>query len=269
MYLVFDIGGTHTRLGLSANGRKLDQVVHLETDSSAAGLEAFLGATSTLAAGRTLRAVAGGLPGHMAVDGRLGYAPNLPGWVGLAVADRLQERLGVKVLVENDAALAGLAEACLGAGAGRRIVTYITVSTGVNGVRIVDGGIDSSAQGFEIGQQLLADHNGQLASLESLTGGAALARRTGRLPAELQGTGTWQVEVQYLARGLFNTLVHWSPEIVVYGGRMMQDISVAAIAEELSRLPAVLKPWPPIVTAQLGDDGGLLGALLLLRGRDL
>jgi predicted NBD/HSP70 family sugar kinase len=134
----------------------------------------------------------------------------------------------------------------------------------VNGVRIVDGVIEPSAQGFEIGQQLLTGDDGRRASLESLAGGAALARRTGRPPAELHTAGVWRNEARQLAHGLFNTLLHWSPEVVVYGGRMMQDISVAAIAEELERLPAVFESWPPIVAAQLGDEGGLLGALSLL-----
>jgi len=41
MYVVFDVGGTQTRLGYSANGRSLVRVETRPTDASEAGLGAF------------------------------------------------------------------------------------------------------------------------------------------------------------------------------------------------------------------------------------
>lgn len=44
---------------------------------------------------------------------------------------------------------AELAEMGRAAGKGPAIIAYITISTGVNGVRIVDGEIDRATYGFE------------------------------------------------------------------------------------------------------------------------
>jgi glucokinase len=49
----------------------------------------------------------------------------------------------------------GLGEAVFGAGKGREIVVYMTISTGVGGARIVGGKIDASAMGFEPGHQII------------------------------------------------------------------------------------------------------------------
>jgi hypothetical protein len=72
-----------------------------------------------------------------------------------------------------------------------------------------------------------------------------------------------------LARGLYNTLLHWSPQVVVYGGAMMRDIPLTAIVHELAALPPVYPEWPPLVAAELGDEGGLYGALALLQAHHL
>jgi hypothetical protein len=56
--------------------------------------------------------------------------------------------------------------------------------------------------------------------------------------------------------------VHWSPDVVVYGGSMMHDIALEAIRRELARysLPAGLRP--PLRLAELDDTRGLYGALI-------
>src|SRR5258705_305414 len=51
-----------------------------------------------------------GAPGLVDDDGVLRYAPNLPGVAELPLAAPLQARLGVPVVVENDASCAGWGE---------------------------------------------------------------------------------------------------------------------------------------------------------------
>ena len=63
----------------------------------------------------------------------------------------------------NDSDLDGLGEATVGAGKGFNIVAYITVSTGIGGVRIVGGKIDVSTYGFEPGHQII-DADGSIYS---------------------------------------------------------------------------------------------------------
>ena len=68
------------------------------------------------------------------VDPRKGILynpPNLSGWENLNLRDLLEKRYGKRVVVDNDANAAGLAEALFGAGAGYTHVFYATVSTGI------------------------------------------------------------------------------------------------------------------------------------------
>lgn len=264
MNLVFDIGGTTTRLALT-DGKTLQNIQRFNTDPSSKGIDSLLAEFDNYLDGQKLTAAAGGMPGHLdGASGRLFHAPNLAGWEGQRVGRQIAQHLGVKVTVRNDTEVVGLGEAVLGAGQGQSIVVYITVSTGVNGARIVNGVIEGSSQGFELGAQLIRGNDGKAHQLEDLTGGAAMQKKFGRPPRLLRDATLWHDEARYLADGLYNTIVLWSPDVVVMGGSMMKDIDISEIATQLRRLPEVFENWPPLVRSRLGDDGGLYGAMVLL-----
>ncbi len=264
MKLVFDIGGTNTRLGLVHQG-KLGPTRHFKTDTSAHGIDSMLDRTQEFTAGHRLDGIAGGLPGQIdRVTERIVHATNLPNWEGQIFTAALRDRLGAPVTAVNDVMIGGLGEANYGAGKGRSIVAYFTVSTGVNGVRIIDGSLDRNARGFEVGAQLMSDDEGNLSTLEGLTGGAALNRRTGSDPRNIHDPAIWRQEARFLARGLYNSCLHWSPDVVVLGGPMMHDISIDEIISEMHQHPDMTGGWPEIVPAILGDERGLQGAISLL-----
>ncbi len=264
MNLVFDIGGTHTRLALT-DGQRLERITHLDTDTSATGFASLLGNIEQFLGGKTVRAAVGGIPGQLdPTTGLLVHAPNLSAWTGIPVLERLRSQLRCPVYLENDTALVGLGEATYGAGRGSGIVAYITVSTGVNGIRIVDGKIDRSARGFEIGAMLLPGPLGPI-SFEELTGGAAMTRHEGKPPSEIKAARVWHQESRNLALGLYDTLVHWSPDVVVLGGPMMRDIAIDEVTAELKKLPPVYASWPELRRGELDGDGGLFGAMTYVR----
>ena len=62
--------------------------------------------------------------------------------------DALSARLGLPVLVDNDANAAGLAEAQLGAGRGHRFVLCVNLGTGLGGSLVLDGEIYRGAAGM-------------------------------------------------------------------------------------------------------------------------
>jgi glucokinase len=264
MYAIFDVGGTTTRVACSKTGKTFEEVKKLPTNSTAGGFENFIAQLKQELHGRGIKAVAGGLPGHANHSDGLRYTHNMPGWSGVAVKDRLEAALGVPVYLDNDTAVVGLGEAVHGAGRGYSQMVYMTVSTGINGARIVNGAIDVSVTGWELGSMLLPNEAGQLVQLESLTGGSALARRYGQPPRELRDPAIWHQEARHLARALHNTILHWSPQVVVYGGSMMRDIPLESIRRELAELPRVFEHQPELKLAELGDEGGLHGALALL-----
>jgi glucokinase len=66
------------------------------------------------------------------------FAPNLA-WRDEPVQKRVEERIGRKVIVENDANAAAWAEAKLGAARGQQDVILITVGTGIGAGVVLDG----------------------------------------------------------------------------------------------------------------------------------
>lgn len=120
-----------------------------------------------------------GVPGP--VDTRNGVmimATNLPGFEQFPVCQRLSDRFNLPTFIDNDANVAGLAEALLGAGKGYPIVYYVTISTGIGGALIVDGQVVSGGRGHagEIGN-IIVKNNGY--KFGALNPGAAEAEASG------------------------------------------------------------------------------------------
>jgi glucokinase len=97
---------------------------------------------------RSIQAVGVGAAGLVDRAGVLSFAPNLPGVIGLDVAGRLTERLGMPVLVDNDANTAAVAEHRLGAGDRVRDMVLVTLGTGIGGGLVLGGELQRGAAGF-------------------------------------------------------------------------------------------------------------------------
>jgi predicted NBD/HSP70 family sugar kinase len=186
--------------------------------------------------------VIGGLPGVLDEDRKsLVYSPNLSDWVGKPVKNELTRISGSEVTLENDAALAALGEANFGAGKDFNIVAYLTVSTGVGGARIVDKKIDKKVFGFEPGHQIISiDTSDNFADLESLVSGAGLLKSYHKKAEDIDDKKIWDKVSKYLAIGLNNTIVHWSPDIVVLGGALINNGKIS-IDNLKSKLIKILK----------------------------
>lgn len=269
MHIVVDIGGTKTRVAASRDFETFGEPIIFPTPQNYdAALRELLGVAAGIRDGAQIDGIAIGAPGVISRDKRvLIHAPNLPGWDGVVIADDVARAMQTRVLLENDTALVGLGEATRGAGLGATILAYITISTGVNGVRIVDGSIDRAAYGFEIGEQYLgADATAR--TFEELVSGRAIGERFGLHPRELgKDHPVWGELAQITARALHNTIAYWSPERIVIGGSMMNDIGIPIdrIRACLHELPRKNPALPNIVHAALGDFGGLWGGLARLR----
>ena len=72
-----------------------------------------------------------------------------------------------------------------------------------------------------------------------------------------------------LSCGLANTIVHWSPDVLVLGGKISQYIPIIRIEEYLPKFVRVYPELPKIRKGILGDNAGLYGALALLKASNL
>jgi glucokinase len=264
MVLVFDIGATRTRLALVKDG-ELGDVIRLDTDRRPTGFASFLGVVEELIHDQQIEAVAGGIVGQLeGEEGRLRMTPNLPDWADVPVLREMKKRFECPVYIKNDVMMGGLGECHYGAGVTSGVMAYFTVSTGVNAVRIIDGRIDTTITRYEIGRHVVEEEGGQIRTLESLVGGAALEKRLGKKPRDIRSEAVWTEEERHLALGLYNVILDWTPEVVVLGGSMMRDINLRHLSSDLAELPSVLSKWPQLKRAKLGDMAGLMGSLKYL-----
>lgn len=270
MYIVFDIGGTKTRLASSFDGETLNQIKIYDTPTDYdVGIAEFKSVANALSAGEPIDCLAGGIAGmYNAKNSRL-VRSNLTSWINHSFKFELEKVFNAPVYVENDAAIVGLGEAHRGGGCSHEIVAYVTVSTGVGGARIVHGKIDEKSLGFEPGHQIIdvdrtmiPDSVGN--TLENYISGKALAQRTGKSPKEIKEAVFWDGFAKILAYGLNNLCVFWSPDVIVLGGSMIIGDPAIPVDKTEKYLKEIVKIYPeiPVIKkAELGDHGGLYGAL--------
>lgn len=273
-YLVFDVGGTNLRYAYSADGKTFIKQGKISTPQSPQEAIAEL---KNFSADLEVTHIGGGLRGILTED-KSGIAneTHLMNWHNVSLKDLIKKEFGKRLLVcfENDTALAGLAEATIGAGKNSDLVVYHTISTGVGGAKIEEGKIDQASIGFEPGHQILDIDRTILGpdispTLENLVSGTAVADRMGVPPYEIPQTDViWAELAGYLGQGLRNSILYWSPEIIVLGGSMIvgdPNIPIDVIRKATVEALGGIVPCPFITVAKLGDDSVLYGALLLVQ----
>lgn len=253
--IIFDIGATKTRVAYSVDGEIFEEPLVFETPKDYEnGLRFFIEKAKTVVNGREIKKIVGGMSRSI--------------WPGNDFKTDLGKVFQAQISIENDAAMVGLGEANWGAGKGFDIVSYITVSTGVGGARIVDGKIDERAIGFEPGNLVMDVNTGK--TLENMISGKALEEETGKHPREITDQKVWDEFARILAYGLNNVIVEWSPNVVVLGGSMITGepaIPLYKVEEHLKEILKIYPELPVIKMGELGDFGGLYGALAYLKNQ--
>lgn len=254
------------RLAVSSDGINLGhpEIVPTPKDFPEA-ISAFKNLSETLRHGEKIIAAAGGVRALDKDKKRLIDHPHFPLWVNEPLYDRLIQTVNAPLYLENDAAMSGLGEALRGAGKGCQIVAYLTISTGVGGVRVISGKIDRSFRGFEPGNQIVTVEDNSYGYLESYISGLALKNQYDQEPENIKDPAIWQKVARYLAAGINNTIVFWSPEIVVLGGGVSENIPLDLVQTFLKDAFKIFPQPPKVTKAELGEIGGLYGALEYLK----
>ena len=231
-----------------------------------------------------------GVPGPVQTGkGMMTISTNLKDFAGLPLKKIFEEELGIPTFVDNDANVAGLAEALVGAGAGKPIVYYATISTGIGGALVVNGQVVSGNKGFagEIGN-IIVDRTRPFrnlgtnqGSMESEAGGRAVTIRAKEVFGEdkiehagdlfdlaKSGDSLAKEMVDLITEDLaigFAAITHVvDPCLFVIGGGLLKSKDVWFEDFKLKfyeRIHAGMRETE-IVTAKL-EEPGLVGAAML------
>ena len=219
------------------------------------------------------------------------------------IRDLMSERLGLPVMVDNDANLALLAESRFGAARGARNAAMLTIGTGIGGGLIVDGRLYRGSTGAagELGH-IVIEADGppcqgncpNRGCVESLASGTAIARE-GRAAAErapesalgralaggealdgalvtdaaLEGDETAREVLALVGRRIGVALSSLAnaldPDVIVIGGGA---IRAGELLVEPARSELAARALPPmnrtrVEAAELGPDAGMIGAAAL------
>jgi predicted NBD/HSP70 family sugar kinase len=220
-----------------------------------------------------LRAVSVGLPGMVTEDGSsVGGAPNVPQIEGTVFARRLAKAIPVPVGLHNDADLALLGELRFGAGRGLSAVVMFTIGAGFGAGVALGGRLLRGRHGL-IGEfgYLPAGPSGELA--EELLSGTGLLRRARSMGARVTAVADiFAADAPALLgplreqfdRALLLTLTAastaYEPEAVILGGGLSPVIGPRLDASA-RRLHELLPAAPALLSAELGDLSGALGAV--------
>ncbi len=300
----FDVGGTNVR-GLGLRPGSTEPLSSRRSRTQPDGdmlVDTIVEVAEQLIAdvGEPVDAVGLGIAALIDSSGTLKYAPNIPGVVDYPLVARVEERLGVPVIAENDATAATWAEAKFGAGIGCDHMAFVALGTGIGTGFILDGRLYRGAHGYagesghitvqQDGPQHITGANGPWEYFASGNGLGILARRwaaEGRLDAlveragsvaeirgehvqELLDSGEPEIEAliarfaKDVAVGLADLVYVLDPALFVLGGGLVELGEVLRTNVESSLAERLLgekqRPKVPVVLAQLGSYAGAIGS---------
>lgn len=216
---------------------------------------------------------------------RYGWITNTPkpGWSDVDVVGPLHAAFGVPVGFDTDVNGAALGEHLWGAAQDVDTFVYLTVGTGIGGGVFVDGRILHGLIHPEVGHMALphdrsADPFDGLCPfhgdcLEGLAAGPAIGARWGRPAQDLPDDHpAWELEAHYLALACRNLICTLSPQRIVLGGGVMEQLHLfPRIRRDTQNLlngyihaPEILTGIDEfIVPPALGNQAGAAGCIAL------
>ncbi len=116
------------------------------------------------------------------LTGTIQAPPNLPNWDHVPIVKLVENRFGIRAVLQNDANASALAEWRFGAGRGTNHMAYLTFGTGLGAGLILNGQVYDGANGNagELGHIRLSDHGpvgyGKSGSFEGFCSGSGIAQ---------------------------------------------------------------------------------------------
>lgn len=298
MFLGIEIGGTKLQLAVGTAHGAITKRFRTFVDCARGGAgirEEIVAALPGLLGGEKVTAVGIGFGGPVNWrTGRICRSHQIEGWHNFELAKWVSNILDAPAKIDNDANVACLGEAVLGAGKGANPVTYVTLGSGVGGGLVIDGQIYHGATPgeSEIGH-LRLDRNGTI--VEDRCSGWAVDRKIREAIKSEPNSALAQLcanetrgEARHLGEALragdilanrilsqtaedlafaLSHVIHLChPGVVVVGGglSLVGEPLRTAIESALPRfVMEAFHPVPRVKIAALGEDAVPCGALLL------
>ena len=288
--VAIDIGGTNTRVALADEELNIIERKQFATDSE--NPDVTLGKIAEVIKSFDCDIVGAGMscPGPLdLINGKILTPPNLKGqWHNLKVAEELSKLINKPVYLENDANLAGLAEAVVGEGKDYNYVQFFTVSTGLGAGFVINKEIYHGAHGFgnEVANCVMMKDGPSHGSIipggiEAISSGTAITSSAVKAGLDVKHAGEvndlakagnevakqiMDDAKEYLANFIGVVYGYADPEIVILGGSVALKIDgfveeVEALAKE--RVYEIMKPYVKVRKSTLNEDSGLIGAAYL------
>jgi len=311
IYIGIDLGGTGIKAGV-VDEKGVIQCKESCPTGVERGYEAVIRDMAQLAikavetSGHTMddvKSVGIGIPGIM--DPKTGIVPfctNLS-WHNVPILDEMHKYIDKPVYVDNDATVAGLAEAVSGVSAGLSNSVFITLGTGVGGGIILGGKVFSGSHGVasEIGHMItvaggepctcgnrgcweryasataiiregrkMAEANPETALMKRVNGKPEAITAKDVIDLAKEGdpdcAKLFDNYVYHLCVGLSNLINLYDPELIALGGGVSAagDFLLNAVRAKLPEMVFYKDmPYARIELAQLKNDAGIIGAAML------
>lgn len=246
-----------------------------------------------------IAAVGVGMPGFVNFEkGIVNNLTNVKNWVAVPLKKILEEKIGLPVVIDNDANCMAVAEWKCGSGRGFEHVVFISMGTGVGGGIIANGQIIRGAcyGAGEIGQTSIdyqgrPGHYGNFGALEEYVGNREItaAARDAYNAAGIQKSldectpaalataahhgdpvalAQWEEIGRKLATAVMNVCWLLNPEAVVIGGGVARagELLFKPFKEHLfAQLSGPFKDQLRVMPAAFGHEAGTIGAAALAR----
>jgi predicted NBD/HSP70 family sugar kinase len=290
MMIGVDLGGTRIKAGVVLQD-EITRSLSVSTDADRGPVHVMdVIAETVLKLEAKPQAVGLAIPGGVNPEGLVWRLPNVPGFEGINVSAELSRRLGCRVVVENDATTAALAELHLGHGRTHGSFAMITLGTGIGGGIAIDGRLRRGRHGFagEIGHTPI-DRSpsgwpcacGLRGCVESYAGTRGLLRKYSELGGQAEeirpisdaarrrepaACATFQAMGEALGIGLAAIQNTLDLDAIVFTGGISASFDLIEPALRASLVRNVFGPplaEVPLLVSELGDRTGLLGAAYL------
>ena len=285
-----DLGGTRIKAGVVIDESLVNSIsVDTQADNGPARVLNII-AETVKALDAKPAAVGLAIPGGVNQEGYCWRLPNIPGFEGINISAELSAQLGCRVVVENDATTAALAELHLGHGRSHRSFAMVTLGTGIGGGIVIDGRLRRGRHGFagEIGHTPV-DRSptgwpcacGLRGCVESYAGTRGLLRKYSELggtaneirpisDAARQGNvaacQTFAAMGEALGVGLAALQNTLDLDAIIFTGGISASFDLVEPSLRASLQKNVFGPplaKVPLLVSELGDRTGVLGAAYL------